>query len=308
MDCKEKCSSLEECVKEYLVYLEGVKALAEKTIKAYKDDFNHLMLCLGKEKDIASVNCNDIRTCMTSLTLRKYSAASVNRFLSAVRGLFYYCRKVGYIDFNFAGQIHQLKKPARLPKFMSQEEIDALCYEAKSGKFLWPQRDNAIFEMFYSSGCRVSELVSLTFKDFSNDLHSAVIKGKGNKIRRVFFSPDAVTSFKKYLLSRKKRFPLKWIAAAEYVDKVFLNQKGNALSVKGVWFIVNLYSGEKGLNRHITPHTFRHTFATQLMNNGADIRKVQAMLGHESISTTQCYTHVTAERLKEIYEKAFPHT
>ncbi|MCR5217195.1 tyrosine-type recombinase/integrase [Treponema sp.] len=308
MDSGEKKHSLEECVQEYIVYLEGVKSLAEKTVRAYKDDLNHLMLCLGRDKDITSVSPEDIRRCMTSLSSRKYSVASVNRFLSGVRGLFYYCRKMDYISFNFAGQIHQLKKAVRLPKFMSQDEIDSLCYQARSGKFLWSQRDTAIFEMFYSSGCRVSELVSLTFKDFSEDLGSAMIMGKGGKSRRVFFSQDAVKSLKKYLVSRRKRFPSKWLGGGEYVDRIFLNQKGGALSVKGVWFIVNLYSGERGLKRHITPHSFRHTFATQLMNNGADIRKVQTMLGHASISTTQCYTHVTADRLKEIYEQAFPHT
>lgn len=308
MDIRTEKRTLEECIQEYMVFLEGVKGLSENSILAYRDDLNHLMLCLGREIDISSITQENIRNCMSSLTQRKYSVASVNRFLSGVRGLFNYCRSLGYISFNFTKLIHQLKKDIKLPKFMSPEEIDGMCYEAQSGRFLWAERDSAIFEMFYSSGCRVGELTQLTFNDFSSDLKSAVILGKGNKRRRVFFSDKAVASLKKYIASRRRRFPLKWIGGAEYESRIFLNQKGGPLSKKGVWFIVSVYSGPEGINRHVTPHTFRHTFATQMMNNGADIRKVQAMLGHASISTTQCYTHVTSERLREIYDQAFPHT
>lgn len=169
-------------------------------------------------------------------------------------------------------------------------------------EILWEARDKALFEMLYSSGCRVSELVSIKISDFAGDYSNVIVKGKGSKDRKVFFESDAQNALKLYLKDRNLRF----LHLNE--DILFLNQKGKPLTTQGVWYILNRYSGAEGTGRHISPHTFRHTFATALLTNGADIRLVQEMLGHSSISTTQRYTHITTERLKEVYWNCFPHS
>ena len=149
---------------------------------------------------------------------------------------------------------------------------------------------------------------SLKFSDFSSDFRSAVVTGKGKKDRRVYFEEDARNALALYLKERRERFPMHEKDGVFPIDNVFINQKGGVLSPHGIWYIVSRYSGIEGTNRQISPHAFRHTFATQMLNNGADIRMVQEMLGHASISTTQRYTHVTMERLKEVYKQAFPHS
>ena len=160
--------------------------------------------------------------------------------------------------------------------------------------------------MLYSSGCRVSELANLRFSDFMEGFSKAIVKGKGNKDRVVYFAKQAQAALKIYLDDRKKILQEKKVENEP--ECIFINQKGNSLSAAGIRWIVSRYSGVEGTNHHISPHAFRHTFATQLLSNGADVRAVQELLGHSSISTTQRYTHITTEKLIEIYNKAHPHS
>ena len=156
--------------------------------------------------------------------------------------------------------------------------------------------------MLYSSGCRVSEIAGLRMRDLKADYRSAIVHGKGNKDRIVFFSDKAVAAFKLYLEERKMH-----VKAEKPVASVFISRRGTGLSVRGIYGIVDRYSSVEGTNRHVSPHSFRHSFATSMLNAGADIRIVQEMLGHSSISTTQRYTHVTAAKLVDIYNRAHPH-
>ncbi len=160
--------------------------------------------------------------------------------------------------------------------------------------------------MLYSSGCRASELVGLKLSDFMDGGRSAIVTGKGNKQRKVYFVQEARKALAEYLKDRKK------VLADNKVDpaprELFINQKGGALTTGGLRYILNRYSGVEGTNRHVNPHAFRHTFATTMLGNGADVRVVQEMLGHSSISTTQRYTHITTEKLIETYNKAHPHS
>ena len=308
MDLSQKSSAqLKYCIDEFLIYISSVRGLSACTVKGYGVDFKHLVLILGNEKKIRDVTVSDLRACIGALSRRKYEIVSVNRFISAVRTFFSYCKKFGYIEKNPALDLHTLKAPKKLPAFMTQNEVDALCNVPKEKALLWPSRDLAIMELLYSSGCRVGELCGLKFSDCAEDFSSAVVKGKGSKERRVYFAKDARIALKRYFLERKARFPSTWITGASPVQNLFVNQRGTALSVQGVELIISRYSGHEGTDKHVTPHAFRHTFATALLANGADIRVVQELLGHSSISTTQRYTHVTTERLKEIYAQAFPH-
>lgn len=299
---------LGECMDEYLVYLENIKSRSPHTVKGYREDFKHFDGVIEKTADIASVTLEQVRSIVATMSREKYTVASIDRFIASVRGLFAYCKKNGYISENVMQELKSLKRPKLLPRFMTQSEIDEICLAPEEKKLLWPSRDKAIFEMLYSSGCRVSELAALKFSDFSEDYASAIVMGKGSKERYVFFEKDAQESLKLYLADRDSRFPSSSRKGAFPVENIFLNQKGRALSVAGIEMIVRVYSGLRGTNKPVTPHAFRHTFATAMLVNGADIREVQAMLGHSSISATQRYTHVTTERLKDVYAQAFPHS
>ena len=300
--------TLHDCASEYLLYLESVRGYSGNTVAGYREDLRHLEMMLGADTELHEITADDLRGCVGTLSKKKYSASSINRFIAAVRGLFSYCKKFRYISANAAQDLKTLRTPRHLPKFMTASEVDALCAAPEKNELLWESRDRAIFEMLYSSGCRVSEMSALRMQDLSQDFSSAMVRGKGNKDRRVYFGADAVRALRLYLLDRRARFPARAEGGALRVDNVFINQKGGALTARGIRYIVGRYSGAEGTNRTVSPHAFRHTFATGMLNNGADIRMVQEMLGHSSISTTQRYTHVTTERLKDVYMQAFPHS
>jgi len=284
-----------------LIYLESVRSVSPNTVTGYKIDLGRLCGFLGNDRDISGIKKNDFLFCVGELSKEKKSAASINRFIAAVRGLFTYCRRMNYISTNTALELKTVKMPKRIPRFLTGDEVDAICALPEKQELLWETRDRAIFEMLYSSGCRVSELVSLKFTDFKDGTRSALIRGKGNKERYVYFEEDARKALEAYLDDRKARFP------SSTEKHIFLNQGGTALSARGLQYILSRYSGPEGTNHHVSPHAFRHTFATTMLANGADVRVVQELLGHSSISTTQRYTHVTTERLIDIYNKAHPH-
>lgn len=294
--------TLEDATSEVLLYLKSVRGLSENTIISYGNDYAHALEYFDGERDVSTISLLDLRSCVAYLSAKKFSIPSINRFIASERTLFAYCKKFNYIKKNVALGLKSLRSPKSLPKFMTLNEVDELCALPEKKEILWETRDKALFEMLYSSGCRVSELISIKISDFSGDYSNVIVKGKGSKDRKVFFETDAQNALKLYLDDRKKHFP----KLEENV--LFLNQKGSPLTTQGVWYILNRYSGQEGTGRHISPHTFRHTFATALLTNGADIRLVQEMLGHSSISTTQRYTHITTERLKEVYWKCFPHS
>jgi len=293
--------TIHDAIAEFLLYLETVRGLSVHSVSAYRSDLSQFESFLGADRVISSLVLEDLRSCIGRLSQEKRAAASVNRFIAAVRTLFAYCRKFQYIQHNPALELKTVKIPRHMPRFMTEAEVDALCSQPEKKELLWETRDRAIFELLYSSGCRVSELASLKLQDFTGDYESAVVTGKGKKDRRVYFEEDARSALKEYLADRKKRF------GNTSVDAVFVNQRGTKLSVRGITGIVSRYSGPEGTNHHVSPHSFRHTFATELLIHGADIRAVQELLGHASISTTQRYTHVTTDKLIEIYNRAHPH-
>ncbi len=289
---------------EFIVYLDAAKGLSKNTLIGYKNDLKHLKSILGEEKPISEIEVEDLRNCISTMSRQKYSTVSINRFIVAVRGMFSYCKKFNYIENNIALELKSLKAPKHLPRFMTQSEIDDLCLLPEKKPLLWETRDKAIMEMLYSSGCRVSEPAGLRLMDFNSERTSAIVVGKGKKDRYVFFEEDARTALFAYLLEKKSKFP----NVCNEDDILFVNQHGNPLTTEGIRYIISRYSGVEGSNKHMSPHAFRHTFATVMLTNGADIRMVQEMLGHSSLSTTQRYTHVTTERLKEVYNQAFPHS
>ena len=298
--------TLNSAINEYLLYLDAVRGLSANSVLGYKKDLDYLMLFVGKDIDIKDVTKENLLFCIGELSKKKMAATSINRFIAAVRTFFAYCKKFQYIPKNPAIELKTVRIPKKIPRFLTANEMNSLCNQPELKELLWTSRDCAIFEMLYSSGCRVSELANLRFSDFMEGFTKAIVKGKGNKDRVVYFAKEAQAALKIYLDDRKKILQEKKVEnEPEYI---LINQKGNRLSAAGIRWIVSRYSGVEGTNHHISPHAFRHTFATQLLSNGADVRAVQELLGHSSISTTQRYTHITTEKLIEIYNKAHPHS
>ncbi len=295
-------AALMELTEEFLTYMYGVKGVSQNTEVSYRHDLKMLCNYLGEDADVNSITTLNLQTCIASLSSQKYEASSINRFIAAVRKFFSYCYRLEYIAANPALPIKTLKVPKKMPRFLFPAETDELCNQPVKKPLLWEKRDKALLECFYSTGCRVGEMASLKLSNIAPDMKSAVVLGKGSKERRVFFEKDAVKAILEYLPERKNRIP-----AERNVDELFINQAGGPLSVRGIRYIVNRYSGIEGTNHRISPHALRHTFATAMLANGADIRIVQEMLGHESISTTQRYTHVTTAQLIKTYNQAHPH-
>jgi len=217
--------------------------------------------------------------------------------------------------------VRNLKVPKKLPRFLFADEAATFCASpsdplspetASKGMpdprpaSLWPGRDTALLTLLYSTGCRVSEIASLRLSDINPDGTSAIVTGKGNKERTVFFSKAAREALSGYMAERKSCLMRHQEESAAH-KSLFISKRGKPLSVRGIQFILARYSDSAGAQGHLSPHALRHSFATTLVNRGADIRIVQELLGHASISTTQRYTHVTQERLKKLYHQAHPH-
>lgn len=297
---------LQELTDEFLIYISSVRDLSENTVMGYKNDLEHLKEFLTPTLDITSITKENLKLCIGQLSKRHSSNASINRFIAAVRSLFGYAYKFGYLKKNPALEIKTVKLSKKVPRFMTKAEVDTLCNEPEKNEILWASRDHALFEMLYSSGCRISEITNLCLSDFLNGYDRAVVTGKGDKQRIVYFSDEAKAALKLYLADRKK--VMEENGTAGTTDRIFISQRGRPLSVRGINYIITRYSGAEGTNHHVNPHAFRHTFATTMIGNGADVRLVQEMLGHSSISTTQRYTHITTEKLIETYNKAHPHS
>ncbi len=289
---------------EYLSYLSGVRSLSLRTVESYRRDLSLFdSFC---EKFPSEIDSSTIRLFVAHLSDSGYQSSSINRMLAAVRGLFRYAVKFGLRSGNPAAAVRNLKVAVRMPAFLFAAEAAALCTLPASAGILWPARDEALLSLLYSTGCRVSELAGLSMASINPAHSSAIVRGKGGRERRVFFSADAQTALKAYLTERaalleKRRDNNKSVTA------LLLSRRGEALSVRGIQYILTRYSGAEGTFKHISPHALRHSFATTLVSRGADIRVVQEMLGHAHLTTTQRYTHVTGEALQQIYHRTHPH-
>lgn len=296
--------TVHDAAEEFLLYLGAVCGMSEHTVRAYRNDLVQFeaMPRIRARVCLREVTTEDLRQCVAVLSKARRAASSINRFIASVRSLFAYCRKYHYIQDNPALELKTVKLPKRLPRFMTGAEVDELCAAPQKHELLWETRDRAIFELLYSSGCRVSELASLTLDDVADGYESAIVTGKGGKDRRVYFAADAQKALAAYLADRAARFGERCRVRA-----LFVNQAGGALTTRGIAYILSRYSGAEGTHRHVSPHAFRHTFATAMLTNGADVRMVQELLGHASISTTQRYTHINTQTLIAVYNKAHPH-
>ena len=290
-------------VEEYLEYLSSVRGVSKRTSEAYRLDLGHYVnYCANNDITPEKADPAQVRGFITDLSAEGAASVSVNRSLSSIRGFYRWLLRFGYRDDDPSSPLRNLKTPKTLPAFLWEGEMALFSELPEKAGILWPERDKALILAMYSGGLRISETVSLSLKNMEADFSGARIIGKGNKERRVFFSEEARDAISVYLATRNKR-----IKAERPTDKLFISLKGEPISVPGVRWIISKYAERSGLDKAIHPHSLRHSFATHLVNSGCDVRVVQELLGHASISTTQRYTHVNMEHLKKVYHNAHPH-
>lgn len=287
-------------IEEYLEYLESVRGLSPRTVDSYRNDLRLFGESSGYP-DPAQVAGTAVRSFVGELSTQGYSESSINRILSGLRGFFAYCVKRGYAQADPTSLVKSLRVPRRLPEFLFPDEAAAFV-ESASGNDFRSLRDRALLEFFYSTGCRLSEVVGLSMRALSLKRGEARVMGKGSKERLVFLNPRAKEALAAYLPMRAAK-----LGDKASVQKVFLSQRGEPLSARGAAHIVWRRAAETAQAKNVHPHTFRHSFATHLLDRGAGLRAVQELLGHSSVSTTQIYTHVSLERLRKIYGEAHPH-
>ncbi len=287
---------MDKYIDKFIRYLEIEKNYSVHTILNYRLDLINFKEFCG-EIELEKIDYLFLRKYLAVLKEKNLGNRSVGRHLSSLRSFFRFLTRENHLKINPILMLSSPKLDKHLPSFMTEAEVAKLIESAfaKNDKDERGLRDRAILETFYSSGLRISELVALSLSDI--DFISGIIKvmGKGKKERMVPIGDIALMAIRKYLDKRKKQG-----------EAIFLNKNGKRITTRGVWDIVKKYLKSAGINQGVSPHTFRHSFATHLLNRGADLRTVQELLGHASLSTTQIYTHLTTEKLKSVYDKAHP--
>ncbi|HEX9666827.1 MAG TPA: site-specific tyrosine recombinase/integron integrase [Thermodesulfobacteriota bacterium] len=291
-------------IKKYKSYLVAERNYSEHTVRAYMTDLTQFMNFLKKNRlpadtkniDITKIEEIDIREFIGRL-YNKNSKASISRKLTSIRNFLEFLIRQGKIASNPAKLVPIPKGERRTPAFLTVDEVFVLVEKPDDNEVLGV-RDRAILELLYSSGLRVSELNGIKTGD--TDLTSSFVKvlGKGGVERIVPIGSKAINAIKYFLEKRNELTPK--------VDYLFINSRGGRLSVRSIARIVKKYANLSGIPKNISPHVLRHTFATHLLGSGADLRAIQEMLGHKSLSTTQRYTHASIEKIMEVYDKTHP--
>ncbi len=289
-------------LQEYLNWQQNEKGCSEHTITAYQKDLEQFGQFLEKQRiALEDLEYRDLRYYMADLqkdqTLKK---TTLSRKTAALKSFCKYLNREGWLARNPADLLSAPKKEKHLPTVINEIDMTAFLDDFLSGSEPLQLRDKAIFELLYSSGLRVSELVGLDAKAISRQKGILRIFGKGSKERIVPVGEQAQAALDAYLESGRPQLLKK------EEDALFLNQQGGRLTTRGVEYILDQYVKKGALKYKVSPHVFRHSFATHLLDNGADLRVIQELLGHESLSTTQVYTEVSKTHLQQIYRKAHP--
>lgn len=284
----------------FLAALEGERGVSVHTLTGYRRDLRHFAQFLSVDRitSWSAVTPQVARRYLASLD-RRYARSSIARRVSALRSFYKYLYREGLVSRNPLILVGSPRQPRRLPKFLTPHEIAAVL-AAPDVTTPIGLRDRALLEVLYATGLRVGELTSLRLGDLPSDDEMRIV-GKGRKERIVLLTSSAQDALRAY--ANEGRSPL---APHRQVDAMFLNARGGPLSDRGVRVIVDRHIRKVAFDRRISPHALRHTFATHLLDGGADLRSVQELLGHASLATTQIYTHVSRDWLKRVYDKAHP--
>lgn len=304
---KKEFDRFQDRLNRFITYLRVERNYSNYTILNYKKDITNFQEFLSSNEygscfDINSIN--PVRNYMSYMhTTLKYENSTIDRKISSLRTFYKYLELNGFVSFNPASNIEAPKRNKALPKIVYDAEIDAL-YKSIDTKTAIGKRNLAILELLYGSGLRVSELCSLKLSDIDWSNESLSVFGKGKKERMAPLNPHSISALKEYIYIGRKELLLKKELKEE--DVVFLNKHGDALGTRGVRVILNKMTEDAAETIHVSPHMFRHSFATVLLDGGADLRSVQELLGHSNLSTTQIYTHVSKEQITKEYMKNHP--
>lgn len=292
-------------LKDFCVYLEVERNFSKHTIRAYNSDILAFLIWLDTVKP-EEVNHNKIKEYLAFIQRFNYSKTTLSRKISAIRTFYRFLYRERLIDTNPINSIHSPKKNKSLPKFLTGNEIEQILNNIKIDTPAG-YRNRAILELLYATGMRVSELSELNFENLNLEENEITVFGKGSKERIVLISTRAKEFLEKYIKLVRNMVPQQpCIPDAEPKSPVFINKTGYRLQPQSVRAALKEIVQKIELPKVVTPHVFRHSFATKLLENGADLRVVQELLGHASISNTQIYTHVSTERLKLVYDKTHP--
>jgi len=294
---------MESFLKEYLATLKIEKNLAQNTVNSYKSDLTSFLNFMAQSgvNDLSEIKSKHITSFFKLLKEAGLNETSAARYFSSIKGFFKYLSKNEYIKSNPVERISPPKISRKLPEVLNIHEIN-LILDQPYVKDTIGLRDKAILELFYACGTRVSELINIKVNDLFLSEEVIRVFGKGSKERLVPIGSSAIKWIKKYL-TKSRPLLVKNIKSENYL---FLNQRGTKFSRMGIWKIVRQYVKQAGIEKNVHPHTFRHSFATHLIEGGADLRAVQEMLGHSDISTTQIYTHIDRDYIKLVHKKFHP--
>ncbi len=298
---------VERVVEDYLGHLGVERGLADNTLRSYRRDLRrYLGFLLARDlTDPAAIAENDVSAFLGQLRTgdqdhRPLGTASAARTIVAVRGLHRFLLREQVVAADVTAAIKPPRPPARLPKALALEQVEALLVAAGSAGTVLAARDRTLLEVLYGTGARISEAVGLDIDDLDLDECTVLLRGKGGKQRIVPLGSYAVAAVRDYLTASRP------VLVTAGTPALFLNARGGRLSRQSAWTVLTKAAGRAGITSEVSPHTLRHSFATHLLDGGADVRVVQELLGHASVTTTQIYTLVTVEKLREIYATAHP--
>jgi len=295
-------------ITEFLLHLKLERNLSKNTLSAYENDiiqfYNYLVSIFETDNyNIKDIDSTTVKSYLRNLTMNNMQKTSIGRKMAAIRTYFRFLYKQQYIKNNPALNLIIPKKEKRLPSFIDEKSIDNIM-QLPNRESIIGLRDVAILELFYSTGIRESELLELQIPDFHKSKNTIKVFGKGSKERIIPVGRQAIEALNKYLERRVEIFSDK--TTEKDKQMIFLTNNGKKFYRTGIYNIVNLYLKKAYGGKKCSPHVLRHTFATHMLDRGADIESVKQMLGHTSLSTTQIYTHVSIEHLKKIYNQAHP--
>lgn len=292
-------------VKDFITYLEVEKNCSQLTVSNYSKDIfaftNFVKNRLGEQFLWEQIGPLDIRAYLAYLNEKQYARRTIARRISALRSFYKYLVRENLIEFSPLSKIHSPKLDKKLPVFLDEVEVKELL-DLPDEKPLG-RRDQAILELLYATGCRVSELVNMTLDRIDLVNRYVLILGKGNKERVVPLGKTCCNAINIYLLFRREVMYKYNISEHNFL---FINNRGGVLTDRSVRRILDKYIGFLAIRKNVSPHTIRHSFATHLLEHGADLRAVQELLGHANLSTTQIYTHITTERIAAVYKEKHP--
>ncbi len=292
---------MEQSIQDFIAYMHETKDTSANTEMSYRRDLvkvDKFMAQRGISK-LQSITEQDLKDYIADLSAQGFKAATISRNIASIKAFFHYLKAQKIVERDVSVSLHAPRIEKKVPEIMTQEEIDALLAQP-SGDSPKEIRDKAMLELLYATGIRVTELITLRVSDV-NMSNGTIVLSDNKKSRTVPFGKPAQEALAKYLDGTREN-----MLEDKSSDVLFANCSGQSMSRQGFWKLIKYYTRKAGIEADITPHTLRHSFAAHLVENGADLKSVQEMLGHSDISTTQIYAHMNQNHLREVYAKAHP--